>query len=191
MAWLEEANKKKAKTQRSEQEKSENAKCKSQHQKNVRPRSVLLAFHTIQRVARCMHFWFDKPAKNFSKTTSEPFKNRCKKHVVFHHRVSWALASIWEPLGLKVGAKLAVLETQGPPQRLQNPVFYEHVSKMLPKRLPSGSKRGPKEGPELNFRRILIDLKAFSCYFWHAFLMSIQNNCSHENEKNAEPAITS
>ena len=73
--------------------------CKSQHQKNVRPRSVLLAFHTIQRFACCMHFWFKKPTQNPSKTTSEPFKNRCKKRVVFHHRFFRALASILEPLG--------------------------------------------------------------------------------------------
>ena len=140
--------------------------CKSQHQKNVRPRSVLLAFHTIQRVARCMHFWFKKPAKNPSKTMSEPIKNRCKKHIVFHHRVFWALASIWEPLGLQVGAKLAVLDSQGPPKSLQNPVFWEHVSKMLPKRFPSGSKRSPKEGPELNFRRFFDRFgNLFSSFF--------------------------
>ena len=71
--------------------------------KNVHPRSVLPAFHTIQRFTCCMHFWFKKPAKNRFKTMSEPFKNRCKKRVVFHHRFFWALASNLEPLGLQVG----------------------------------------------------------------------------------------
>ena len=55
---------------------------------------------------------------------------------------------------LQVGAKLAVLDSQDPPQSHQNPVFWEHVPKMLPKRLQSGSKRGPKEGPGIDFRRI-------------------------------------
>ena len=57
--------------------------CKSQHQKNVRPRSVLLTFHTIQCIAFCVHFRSKKPTKNPSKTRSEPFKNRCQKRVVF------------------------------------------------------------------------------------------------------------
>ena len=64
------------------------------------------------------------------------------------------LLRFWRVLGLQVGAKLAVLGSQGPPQSLQNPVFWEHVPKMLPKRLQSGPKRGPKEGPEVDFRRI-------------------------------------
>ena len=34
------------------------------------------------------------------KTTSEPFKNRCQKRVVFQHRFFGVLASILEPLGL-------------------------------------------------------------------------------------------
>ena len=56
--------------------------CKSQHQKNVRPRSVLLAFHTIQRFACCMHFWCKKSTKHLPITTSEPYKNQCKKRIV-------------------------------------------------------------------------------------------------------------
>ena len=47
--------------------------CKSQHQKNMRPRSVLLAFHTIQFIALSTHFRSKKPTKNLSKTKSEPF----------------------------------------------------------------------------------------------------------------------
>ena len=64
------------------------------------------------------------------------------------------LLRFWRVLGLQVGAKLAVLDSQDPPQSHQNPVFWEHVPKMLPKRLQSGPKRGPKEGPEVDFRRI-------------------------------------
>ena len=33
-----------------------------------------------------------------------------------------------------IGAKLAALDSQDPPQDLQNPILWEHVSKMLPKR---------------------------------------------------------
>ena len=50
---------------------------KCQHQKNMRPRSVLLGFHTFQCFAFGMHFRSKKPTKNPSKTRPEPFKNRC------------------------------------------------------------------------------------------------------------------
>ena len=40
-----------------------------------------------------------KPTKNQSKTTSEPFKNRCQKCVVFQHRFFRVSASILHPLG--------------------------------------------------------------------------------------------
>ena len=73
--------------------------CKSQHQKNVRPRNVLLTFHTFRLITFRMHFWSQKPTKNLPKTTSEPSKNRCRKRVVFQHRFFRVLASILEPLG--------------------------------------------------------------------------------------------
>ena len=57
--------------------------CKSQHQKNVRPRSVLLTFHTMRCFAFGMHFRSKKPTKNFKKTTSEPVKHGCRKRVAF------------------------------------------------------------------------------------------------------------
>ena len=68
-------------------------------------------------------------------------------------------------LGLQVGAKLAVLGTQDPPQSLQNLVFWEHMSKMLPKRLQSGSKRGPKEGPEVDFWSIFDEFGSLFSLF--------------------------
>ena len=46
-----------------------------------------------------MYFSFKKPTKNPSKTTAEPFKNRCPKRVVFQHRFLRVWASILEPLG--------------------------------------------------------------------------------------------
>ena len=67
--------------------------------KNVRPRSVLLAFHKFQFIAFGMHFRFKKPTKTLSKTRTEPFKNRCRKCVVFQHRFFQVSASIVEPLG--------------------------------------------------------------------------------------------
>ena len=72
--------------------------CKSQHQKNVRPRSVLLTFHTIHCIAFCVHFRSKKPTENPSKTTSEPFQNRCRKRVVFQHRFFRVSGSIFEGL---------------------------------------------------------------------------------------------
>ena len=36
----------------------------------------------------------------------------------------------------------------------KNRIFWVHVSQMLPKRLQSGSNKGPKEGPEVGFGRI-------------------------------------
>ena len=40
-----------------------------------------------------------KPFKNPSKTRSEPYKNRCKKHIVFQHRLFLVSALILEPVG--------------------------------------------------------------------------------------------
>ena len=57
--------------------------CKSRTSKFMRPASVLLVFHTIRLIAFGMHFWSKKPTENPSKTGSEPFQNRCQKHVVF------------------------------------------------------------------------------------------------------------
>ena len=74
--------------------------CKSRTSNFMRPRSVLLAFHNNQVFAFGMRFWSKKPTKNQSKTTSEPFKNRCQKWVVFQHRFFRVSASILEPLGL-------------------------------------------------------------------------------------------
>ena len=54
---------------------------------------------TFLRIAFRMHFDSKKPTKNQSKTTSEPFKNRCQKYVVFQHRFFRVSASILEPLG--------------------------------------------------------------------------------------------
>ena len=57
--------------------------CKSQHQKNMRPRSVLLAFHIIRCFAFGMHLRSKKLTKNPSKMRSEPFQNRYRKRGVF------------------------------------------------------------------------------------------------------------
>ena len=54
---------------------------------------------TFLRIAFRMHFDSKKPTKNHSKTTSEPFKNRCQKYVVFQHRFFRVSASILEGLG--------------------------------------------------------------------------------------------
>ena len=73
--------------------------CKSRTSNFMRPANVLLIFHTNQRFAIGPYFWSKKPTKNLPKTKSEPFKNRCKKRVVFQHRFFQVSASILEPLG--------------------------------------------------------------------------------------------
>ena len=74
--------------------------CKSRTSNFMRPAIVLLIFHTSQRFAIGTYFWSKKPTKNLPKTKSEPFKNRCKKRVVFQHRFFRVSGSILEPLGL-------------------------------------------------------------------------------------------
>ena len=61
--------------------------------------SVLLTFHAIQYFACRLHLRSEKLTKNPPKTTSEPFKNRCRKRVVFWHRFFRLSASIWGSLG--------------------------------------------------------------------------------------------
>ena len=88
--------------------------CKSQHQKNVRPRTVLLTFHTIRLIALSMHFWSEKPTKNPSKMTSEPLQNRYQKRVVFQHRFFELSASILEPTCLHLGPQVETKNFQSP-----------------------------------------------------------------------------
>ena len=64
-----------------------------------------------------------------------------------------------------IGAKLAVLGSQDPPQSLQNPVFWAHVSKMLPKRLQSGSKGVPRRAQRSIFGAFSMNLGAVFSIF--------------------------
>ena len=73
--------------------------CKSRTSNFMRPRNVLLAFHNNRVFAFGLRFWSKKPTKNLPKTRPEPFKNRCRKRVVFQHRFFQVSASILEPLG--------------------------------------------------------------------------------------------
>ena len=73
--------------------------CKSRTSNFMRPRNVLLAFHRNQVFAFGIRFRSKKPFKNPSKTTSEPFQNRCQKCAVFQHPFFRVSASIWEGLG--------------------------------------------------------------------------------------------
>ena len=105
---------------------------------------------TFRQITFRIHFGSKKPLKNPSKTRSGPFKNRCQKCVIFQRRFFRVSASISEGLGSQVGAKLAVLGSQDAPKSLQNPVFWEPVSKTLVKRLQKGS----QGAPDVDFRRI-------------------------------------
>ena len=49
-----------------------------------------------------------------------------------------------------IGVKLSVLGYQHPPKSLQNPIFWEDVPKMLPKRAQDGS----QGAPDVDFSRI-------------------------------------
>ena len=73
--------------------------CKSRTSNFMRPRNVLLAFHTMQPIAFRTHFRPKKPTKDHSKMRSEPFQNRCQKRIVFQHRFFRVSASILEGLG--------------------------------------------------------------------------------------------
>ena len=120
-----------------------------------------------------------------------PLKNRLKtfpkwgpsahkidaKNVLFSdiHFLTFLLR-FWRVLGLQVGAKLAILGPQDPPQSLQNPVFWEHVPKMLPKKPQSGSKSVPRKAQKSIFGGFSTDLGGFFRYFWlWKFILSTKN----------------
>ena len=52
-----------------------------------------------------------------------------------------------------IRAKLAVSGVPGRFKKLPKSFFWERVFKMLPRRFQNGSKRNPKEAPEVNFGR--------------------------------------
>ena len=128
--------------------------CKSRPSKFVRPANVLLTFHTIHLLTFSTYLGSEKPSKNPRKTMPEPFQNRCQKRVVFQHRFFRVWGSILEPLGLPRWSQLSVLGSQDAPKSPQNPVIWEHVSKIPSKKLCGVSKKDPKECPEVDFGRI-------------------------------------
>ena len=81
--------------------------CKSQHQKNMRPRSALLIFHTIQLFAFRIRFWSEKTTKNSSKSMPEPFKNRCQNGLLFNIDFFGRRPRFWKVSGIQLGPKLA------------------------------------------------------------------------------------
>ena len=83
----------------------------------------------------------------------EDLKNQCQKHIFFLISIFRVFAPNLDALGPQVGAKLVVLGSQDGSKSHRNPLFWAHVSKMLPKRFQSEFKRGPKEGPEVDFER--------------------------------------
>ena len=113
-----------------------------------------------------MYFSSKKSSQNPSKMRSERLKNDAKNMLFSDIDFFAFLLRFWRVLGLQVGAKLAVLGSQDPPQSHQNPVFWEHVPKMLPKRLQSGSKGVPRRAQGSIFGGFSIDLGAFVRYFW-------------------------
>ena len=100
--------------------------CKSRTSNFMRPRNVLLAFHNHPVFAFGLRVWSKKPTKNFSKTRPEPFKNRCRKRVVFQHRFFQVSASISERLGLptwsQVDLKPQIRQRLSPPRHEDAPL---------------------------------------------------------------------
>ena len=86
--------------------------CKSQHQKNVRPRSVLLAFHTFPQIA----FGMPLAPKNLLKTLPKRGPNPSKidaKNVLFSNIDFFGFRPRFgRLLGLQLGAKLAILASK-------------------------------------------------------------------------------
>ena len=78
---------------------SKNALLQRRHRFRIGFSNTFCLSGTFLRIAFRMHFGSKKPTKNQSKTTSEPFKNRCQKYVVFQHRFFRVSASILEGLG--------------------------------------------------------------------------------------------
>ena len=68
---------------------------------------VLLAFHTIQCFAFCMHFRSKKPTENLCKTKLELLKIDTENVLVFYIDFFASWPRFWNLLGLQVGAKLA------------------------------------------------------------------------------------
>ena len=93
-------------------------------------KSILLYFRVIS---------FKKSSKNPSKMRPEHLKKNAKNMLFFDIDFFMFLHRFWKVLGLQVGAKLAVLGCQDAPKSLENPIFWEHVSRMLVKRLQKGS----------------------------------------------------
>ena len=77
------------------------------HQFHIGFYSVFCLSDTFLRFAVRMHFGFEKPTKNASKTRVEPFKNRCQERVVFQYCFFRVLASSWRVLPPQDGGKLA------------------------------------------------------------------------------------
>ena len=95
-------------------------RCKSRTLIFVRMAIVLLGFYTIRAFAFGMRCGRQNHAKNHSKTRSEPFKTRCRKHVDFQRRFSEVLAWIWEGLGLPRWSQVRYF---GPPKLLNSSFF--------------------------------------------------------------------
>ena len=72
---------------------------KRRHQFRIVFYSVFCLSDTFLGIAVQMHFRFEKPTKNPSKTRSDTSKNRCWKHFVFQYHFCYVLGSILESLG--------------------------------------------------------------------------------------------
>ena len=68
-----------------------------------------------------------------------------------------------------IAAKLAILGSRDDSKRLQNPIFWDHVFKMLAKSLENGS----QGTPDVDFERFSMDLEAFFRNFpWRKFILT-------------------
>ena len=95
----------------------------------------------------------------------EHLKNRCQKRVIPFYRVVRVFALILKGLGPQVEAKLAILDSQDPPQSYK----IQSFGSMCPRYFPRGSKVAPIGVPRRAqisiWGRFSIDLGALFRYF--------------------------
>ena len=132
----------------------------------MRPRHVLLTFHSNAFFSCCIHFWSKKPSKNLSKTRFKRWQNRCQKRVVSQHRFFAFGIPFWRVLGLQFGAKLgqvgpkiAILASFGcswaPLGRIPVSMKSQNGSQGTPRRL-----------QEWIFGRFWVDFNAYIAYIY-------------------------
>ena len=103
-----------------------------------------------------------KPFQNEVQTMKKSMsKTYCFSTSIFH-----VLDCVLEGRGPSSWSQVGCFGLPRLSQSVQNPAFWEQVSKMLPKKLQSSSKRRPKRLQEWIFGRFLMDFNAYIVYIY-------------------------